>query len=302
MREDIPSFFGVFLVKGGLISQEALDEALRLLDSSNKPLGLLANEMSLLDEDQASAILHEQSHSGKPFGLIARERGLLSDSQLKKLLDKQVRTHLFLGQALVELGHLTSARLMSALRDYWRLQQAINRHNSNLLAWAEDSSCLIMIMDALESAFRRYPRLPVKLGKLCRQASEVAYDHGFLMSLDLISGKRVSFWLGLPEKVTMTLHTMPQDMSAEESGALVVDAIWQLMDVIRRYLRAKISSAGHLVLETRSRYYATGTRPDALDDFLLVRLETPLAPCLLGYQVCCQNSLISQESISAREY
>lgn len=278
-------FFGQFLVKRGLVDPSALDDALLRTARANLTLGEMARERGFLNPGQIKELHEAQASEDLAFGQLALQRGYLTQAQLDELLATQTDRHLFLGEALIQSGRLQHEDFVAALNDFSRLRSALERHNTDLVACAEDSHCLFNFLEAVEVAFRRFPRLPVRLGGICQSPGEIEHEHSFIVSLELLDGKTLSFSLSLPLIIASYLHSLPVGVEVMEREAVIVDSLWQLVDVIKRYIGNRLAKAGFTVHETRGRYFRDPEASPALGGFLLLRLETPASPFLLGYRV-----------------
>ncbi len=116
-------FLGQYLLSRGLISAEALDEALDYQESVNLPLGALALDRGILSEKQLLHVHAHQRQSDQRFGEIAVRLGFMTRTQLDELLREQKEARIFLGEALVQRDHLTREQLDEALADYHTVQE-----------------------------------------------------------------------------------------------------------------------------------------------------------------------------------
>ena len=83
-------FFGQYLLSKGLISAQALADALAFQQSVNIPLGALALSKGLLSEKQVLHVHTEQRRSDRMFGEIAVLKGFISRQQLDELLRESI--------------------------------------------------------------------------------------------------------------------------------------------------------------------------------------------------------------------
>jgi len=116
-------FFGQFLIEQGEVDAGHVREALDLLGQTNRSLGEIAVDQSMMSESDVQRVNHAQRGNDRPFGDLAVELGLLSSEQLVECLRLQRERRLLIGEALVHLGHLKAERLAPML-DAFKADQA----------------------------------------------------------------------------------------------------------------------------------------------------------------------------------
>jgi len=110
--------FGEFLVERGLLSPEAVEDALAIQSAIHHRLGILALIQEIISISQIFEILHKQRLTGKPFGEIARQMNLIDEKRLQQLLQQQEQLRMKLGQILVGLLYLTKEEMEKALAQF----------------------------------------------------------------------------------------------------------------------------------------------------------------------------------------
>lgn len=113
----LPRLFGQYLVDGGVIAAVDVVEALELMRLVNSPVGEIAVGEGLLSVVQVQTILNEQRQVDGRFFELAASMGLGGD-QLQSLCAEQAVENLRFGDALVEVGAITSTALEEQLRIY----------------------------------------------------------------------------------------------------------------------------------------------------------------------------------------
>jgi hypothetical protein len=116
-------FFGQYLIEQGEVDAGHVREALDLLGQTNRSLGEIAVEESMLEEADIPRVNHAQRGNDRPFGDLAVELGLMTSEQLVECLRMQRERRLLIGEALVHLGHLSTERLGPML-DAFKADQA----------------------------------------------------------------------------------------------------------------------------------------------------------------------------------
>lgn len=112
-----PRLFGQFLVAERAIRARDVSEALALMRLVNSPVGEIAVGEGLLSNDQVETILDAQRHVDEHFFELAASLGL-GGQDLEALCSDQAVENLRFGDALVEIGAISSTALEEHLRAY----------------------------------------------------------------------------------------------------------------------------------------------------------------------------------------
>lgn len=113
-------YFGYFLLKKGLLTNEQLYDAFALERSVRPKVGVLAIDAGLLSAAQVEEVHSLQHRMDKKFGEIAIIQGYLTQEQLENLLTAQKVRRLSLSQAVIDRGYLSLSQLETALEAYRR--------------------------------------------------------------------------------------------------------------------------------------------------------------------------------------
>jgi hypothetical protein len=108
-------FFGEYLADQGLVESHQVREAIELQKGRNPGIGEVAMRRGWLTAGDVERILAEQRTRNEMFGEIAVRRELLTPEQVDSLLEEQASNRIFLGEALLELGHIDRATLTEQL-------------------------------------------------------------------------------------------------------------------------------------------------------------------------------------------
>ena len=126
-RRRRPRLFGQYLVEEGAIAAHDVDEALQLMRLVNSPVGEIAVGEGLLSRDQVDTILEAQRRVDGRFLELAASLGLASE-QLETLTSEQAVENLRFGDALVEVGAISSTALEQHLQAYDREEHFVSPH------------------------------------------------------------------------------------------------------------------------------------------------------------------------------
>ena len=100
-------FFGNYLVKNGVITEEQLQEVLEIQKTSRVKMGLIAVSEKMLTARQTYEINMLQVTLDKRFGDIAVEKGYLTPEQVDKIISLQGNQYLLFIQALIDKNYAT---------------------------------------------------------------------------------------------------------------------------------------------------------------------------------------------------
>jgi hypothetical protein len=111
-------FFGQFLRKEGLISEEDIFQARSLQKKRNRRIGELAMEKGWITGEKVDRVLVMQEDTEEKFGEIAVSQGYLTEAQVGELLERMDDGYLFFGEALVQLGVLKMEVMVEKLNEF----------------------------------------------------------------------------------------------------------------------------------------------------------------------------------------
>lgn len=118
MRNKPYAFLGRYLVGNGAISEDQLDEAVRLQRENNSLIGTIALTRGFLDNTQLNRLIKRQTTVDERLGQLAIREGYMTEDDLAAVLAIQGRNHIYLGESLVRLGTMNSQTLQEALVDF----------------------------------------------------------------------------------------------------------------------------------------------------------------------------------------
>lgn len=163
-------FFGEYLLAKGLITREALDDALGYQRSVNLPIGFLAQSKGLLTELQVLRVHSEQRKTDRKFGEIAVEKGFISQADLDALLEGQAEVRVYLGEALVGQGHITQEQVDEALAGFHAEQNLATGQVEELLLADPEQEVVNHAVEITIRMFLRMARLVAKVRDASRDA------------------------------------------------------------------------------------------------------------------------------------
>ena len=111
-------FFGNYLVKNGVITEEQLDSILKAQKSSRVKMGLIAVSEKMLTARQTYEINMLQVTLDKRFGDIAVEKGYLTPEQVNKIISLQGNPYLLFIQNLTEKNLATMEEIETYIQRF----------------------------------------------------------------------------------------------------------------------------------------------------------------------------------------
>ncbi len=209
------AFFGKYLLQQNIITQEALDDALRHQHEVNRRIGDHAVQKGYLTHDQMMEVLEEQKNLDEPFGAIAIQRGYLSQDQLDDLLFSQIVNSTYLGEALLELGHITPDQFSESLREYTRMENRRRVEIATALEHYEHNEIIGAGLRALIRGFMRFTGEELKLESVCDERNCGDFDVRFNLQLDIEDNGRLLCSIFFPNSLAQTIAAdFPDDDGA----------------------------------------------------------------------------------------
>lgn len=234
-------FLGQYLVDEGIVGADALDVALAHQHGTNTPIGTLAIERGYLGPGEVAVLMAAQEVENMPFGLLAVRRGLLTEEQAAELREIQAERHVFLGEALMATGGLSAETLATALAAFERRQRAVAKHTGELLRVSPEREVLMLSIEALEAALRRFVGLPAKLLAVAEPGrSQVVLEDAALylrVRLSFSRGLR-SIFVALPEHLVDTLTA--RFTGTGRGGARL--KLMRFLEIVGAYIETSINA------------------------------------------------------------
>lgn len=175
-------FFGQFLVEKGVISREALLQAIQLQESVNLGFGDHAVSMGLMTDADVTKVNQAQRIEDLRFGDMAVKLGIITSSQLQDVLVKQKTCHVYIGEALVKVGALSSADLQRYLEEFKSDQAQYATDSVTIPAGVPHPEICAIIVDLTSKMLTRIGRLTFHLEPGHLAMAPVKNDIGASMS------------------------------------------------------------------------------------------------------------------------
>lgn len=232
-------FFGQFLVEKGVISREALLQAIQLQETVNLGFGDHAVAMGIMTESDVTRVNQAQRAEDLRFGDMAVKLGILTGTQLQDVLAKQKSSHLFIGEALVKVGGLSSSDLERHLSEFKVDQAKYATDSVTIPAGTPHPEVCTIIVDLTSKMLTRIGRLTFRLesGRLAAAPVEndIAASMGFTGDVRAMYVLTVS--RPVQKKIAMAILDEP-DVEQESQGILD-DTLMEFINVVCGNVAAK---------------------------------------------------------------
>lgn len=275
------NFFGSYLREKGVITQQALQDAIAFQEESNRRIGELARERGYLSKEQTEDIFEEQKRVDQPFGTIALKRKYLTRGQLDDLLFAQTVFSTHLGEALLIKGYITPEQFSEELQCFRDAQMRREEELSNFFNGLPDKDVLRAIVASTNRAYVRFAGRELKVDSVC-VTPESLFEMLFTVTLDTVQKGAVTcdFYISHALAAEILEGVITQKREACDSKCL--ELLFDFFNIVSRYLQVAFAE---LRLEVRGES-VTGGRLDEpvavpADSGLTVQFATPVGPMIL---------------------
>ena len=198
--------FGQFLLERGLISREALLEAVK----------------------------HQKSIE------VALHTGTLQLGQAEVLNKLKSERWLFLGEALIEKGFMTRQQLGGLIAEYRRQESIPDTDVLPLLKELPEKDVINSFVRATVDMFRHYTKEDVEILAVGRAGGEPG-GLTYVFSQQVAGEKDFRYALAMPEEMVLSVAARMLQERAAEIDAMVLDAVSEFVNVIVGQGCARIS-------------------------------------------------------------
>jgi CheY-specific phosphatase CheX len=237
-------FFGQFLVEQGLVTNEALLNAIDLQDRNNLKLGEMAVSMGLVTPEDIKRAHNAQMSKDMRLGDLLVEMGLLTLDQVSDVATRQKNTHLYIGEALVQIGALTNDGLQKHL-DAFKADQAQYVSNGiELPVTSPNSNIWEMTADLTYKMITRVLGLRFRPGK-CALATTVAPNF-MLAAMDLSGDVEARYLISVSEGLQKSIAKaiLSEPSVDHEPTEVLEDTVMEFVNVVCGNVAAKASQMG----------------------------------------------------------
>jgi CheY-specific phosphatase CheX len=237
-------FFGQFLVEHGIVTGDALLNAIHLQDKNNLKLGEMAEAMGLITPADIQRAHNAQMSRDMKLGDLLVEMGFLTLVQLNDIITRQKNTHLYVGEALVQVGALTSDELRKHL-DAFKADQAKYVSNGiDLPIATANNNIWEMTADLTYKMITRVLDLQFRPGACSLTAAIPA--NFMLAAIDLSGDVEARYLISVSEQLQKSIARaiLSEESVDLEPVEVLEDTVMEFVNVVCGNVAAKASQMG----------------------------------------------------------
>ncbi len=237
-------FFGQFLVEQGIVSRDALINAIDLQDQKNLKLGEMAVSMGYITQNDIERAHNAQMSKDMKLGDLLVEMGFLTLTQLNDVIIRQKNTHLYIGEALVQVGALTSENLQKHLADFKADQAQYISDGINLPTDISNSTIWEMTADLTFKMITRVLDLQFRPGK-CVMV-DVLSPNFMMAAMDFSGDVEARYLISVSEELQQSIARaiLREESVAGEPAEVLEDTVMEFVNVVCGNVAAKASQMG----------------------------------------------------------
>ncbi|MBN1268241.1 MAG: chemotaxis protein CheX [Kiritimatiellae bacterium] len=224
-------FFGQYLLEKGAITRAMLLDAIEYQRQINTPLCMLAVEKGYLSRDQLRALDEAHKTSDKKFMELAVKENMLSFEQLEELGNARSERWMFLGEALVQRGHLTLVRLNELLEEYTRDLQPAATETDDALAGVPEQEVVSALLQVTVDLFLHYTKQIVQIVSVDKARAEPD-DIAYVFAQRVTGDKKFHYALALPEELILSIASYMLGEQVAEVDDMALDTVSEFVNVV----------------------------------------------------------------------
>jgi len=240
-------FFGQFLIGQGIVTGEALLNAINLQDKNNLKLGDMAVAMGLIIPADIQRAHNAQMSKDMKLGDLLVEMGFLTLLQLNDVIARQKSTHLYIGEALVQVGALTSDELRKHLDDFKADQAQYVSNGIELPITSANNPIWEMTADLTYKMITRVLDLQFRPGK-CTLATVIPPNF-MLAAMDLSGDVEARYLISVSEGLQKSIARaiLSETSVDDEPEEVLEDTVMEFVNVVCGNVAAKASQMGVII-------------------------------------------------------
>ena len=237
-------FFGQFLIELGIVTSDALLNAINLQDKNNLKLGEMAVAMGLITPADSQRAHNAQMSRDMRLGDLLVEMGYLTLTQVNDIITRQKNTHLYIGEALVQVGSLTSDELRKHLEAFKADQARYVSNGIELPLTSANNKIWEMTADITYKMITRVLDLQFRPGK-CTLATTVSPNF-MLAAIDLSGDVEARYLISVSEGLQKSIakSILGETSVDHEPTEVLEDTVMEFVNVVCGNVAAKASQIG----------------------------------------------------------
>lgn len=225
-------FFGQFLIERGVVTSDMLLDAVTYQKSINNPLCALAVEKGYLNKEQLRELDGENRKSDEKFLKLAIEKKMLTFEQLEEIGKIKSEKWVFLGEALVQRGHIRLAQLQDLFEEYKKERMAGDEAFGVSLDAIREKVVVEALMKITVDIFLHYSRQIVKVISVEEEAKLDAEEIAYVFSQKVVGDKNFVYVLALPEALMLPIASYILQEEVTKVDEMALDAVSEFVNVV----------------------------------------------------------------------
>ena len=249
--------FTQHLLERGVVSRDALLEALDYQKARNIPLWALAMEQKLVSPEQAKIIRMDQLQTDKTFTQVAVDKQILTVEQADELKRTQTRDWIDIGDALLKQGALNQEKLEQERKVYRQEQNFKDPKLADLVGTVTNREVMDAFLDASFKIFLKMTGLIPRMSSVSgRAAADVRLDYTFIQK---VRGDRNFYYgLALPKAMVLLIAEKFLMMPQTEVGEETLDAVCEFVNIVVGNGCVRLSMKEYVVEPEPARLFEKG--------------------------------------------
>jgi CheY-specific phosphatase CheX len=240
-------FFGQFMVEKGIVSREALLQAVGLQESTNLRFGETARSMGFITDADIARVNAAQREVDLPFGEMSEKLGIITPDQLKEVLTKQRNSHLYIGEALIKVGAIRAEDLPGHLDAFKADQAPYVIDTVAIPPGVPDPALAELIADLTCKMLSRIAGLTIRTGQ-CAVVRRLD-DNDTVVEMGMSGSIQARYLLSVSGNVRNAIAraVLKTDDVSGESEAMLNDAVMEFVNIICGNMAAKAAQMGKTI-------------------------------------------------------
>jgi hypothetical protein len=236
-------FFGQYLLSKGVISREALIEAIERQRKTNLSLVELAVRHGHLDSDRAETILSRYRTSEADLEDLFLEVGGLDAGKIEELRSTQRSDWVKIGAALISGGYLTREEVEEHLAAFQEAERAADQQLQADFRACKDPKTMRAVVELAIFHLKRFTDRPVKLQALSVGGSELG--PGMRRYAQKLKGDReIHIALDLPPEISSQIAAGLMGIEVENGSEVEIDAVCECVNIIGGHACTQLEMSG----------------------------------------------------------
>lgn len=252
-------FFGQFLVEKGVVSREALLQAVDLQEKTNLKFGEMVVAMKLMTMADVERVNLAQRSQDLHFGDMAVNLGIITETQVQQVLTKQRNNHLYIGEALIKVGALGPEQLQGYLEEFKQDQQPYLATTIEIPREIAHQPMWEMVADLTYKMLTRVAKIPFRPG-LCTLV-ETLPQRPIAAGLSFSGSVKARYLMAVTENIRSQIAKAILDEESVDDEPLEVldDAVREFINIVCGNVAAKGAQMGYTLEIAPPETYPQGT-------------------------------------------